>query len=553
MSEPVLSVKDLSVVFHLRRGDFTAVNKISFDIMPGEVLGVVGESGAGKSMTGTAIMGLVDRPGEVSSTSITLNGDRIDGLDEESLRKIRGRRIGMVMQDPLTSLNPLFTVGEQLIETIRRHLPLNEKQAKARAIELLAEAGIPSPEDRIDAYPHQFSGGMRQRVVISLALAAEPELVIADEPTSALDVSVQAQIIKVLKRLCAERGVAVMLITHDMGVIAEAADRMIVMNKGEIVETGTVGDIIHRPKEPYTIKLIDAIPSIKEQNPRYAAAVARGDEGDAAVTDAPLVRAENLSMVFDLSPSLLSRLTGRNRKIVNAVNDVSFQIERGKTYGLVGESGSGKSTCARMMVGLLRPTDGNVLLEGTDIWNDKDAAAKRRSKIQMIFQDPYASLNPRWRVGDIIAEPMRQLGIARNNKEITEKVAYLLDRVRLDPVVMRKYPHEFSGGQRQRIAIARALSSEPEFIICDEPTSALDVSVQAQVLELMSQLQDEFGLTYLLISHNLAVVRQMADAVGVLHNGVLVESGPVEDIFSAPKADYTRMLLDAVPDIAKVA
>ncbi|MBN14564.1 MAG: ABC transporter ATP-binding protein [Pelagibacterium sp.] len=552
MSQPVLSVKDLSVVFHLRRGDFTAVKSISFDIMPGEVLGVVGESGAGKSMTGTAIMGLIDPPGEISSTSITLSGDRIDGLDEESLRKIRGRRIGMVMQDPLTSLNPLFTVGEQLIETIRRHLPLSQDEARARAIALLADAGIPDPQNRIDSYPHQFSGGMRQRVVISLALAAEPELVIADEPTSALDVSVQAQIIKVLKRLCAERGVAVMLITHDMGVIAEAADRMIVMNKGEIVETGSVGDIINRPKMDYTIKLIEAIPSITAQNPRYAAAVAKGHSFASEKTDEPLVVVDNLTKQFDLSGSFLSRITGRNRKIVQAVNGVSFSIQRGQTYGLVGESGSGKSTCARMMVGLLPPTSGTVSLEGTDIWS-KGAEKKRRSKIQMIFQDPYASLNPRWRVGEIIAEPMRALGIARKPGEIAERVADLLERVRLDPVSMRKYPHEFSGGQRQRIAIARALSSQPEFIICDEPTSALDVSVQAQVLELMSRLQEEFGLTYLLISHNLAVVRQMADEVGVLHNGNLVETGPVEQIFGSPQADYTRMLLDAVPDISKVA
>ena len=552
MSQPVLSVKDLSVVFHLRRGDFTAVKSISFDIMPGEVLGVVGESGAGKSMTGTAIMGLIDPPGEISSTSITLSGDRIDGLDEESLRKIRGRRIGMVMQDPLTSLNPLFTVGEQLIETIRRHLPLSQDEARARAIALLADAGIPDPQNRIDSYPHQFSGGMRQRVVISLALAAEPELVIADEPTSALDVSVQAQIIKVLKRLCAERGVAVMLITHDMGVIAEAADRMIVMNKGEIVETGSVGDIINRPKMDYTIKLIEAIPSITAQNPRYAAAVAKGHSFASEKTDEPLVVVDSLTKQFDLSGSFLSRITGRNRKIVQAVNGVSFSIQRGQTYGLVGESGSGKSTCARMMVGLLPPTSGTVSLEGTDIWS-KGAEKKRRSKIQMIFQDPYASLNPRWRVGEIIAEPMRALGIARKPGEIAERVADLLERVRLDPVSMRKYPHEFSGGQRQRIAIARALSSQPEFIICDEPTSALDVSVQAQVLELMSRLQEEFGLTYLLISHNLAVVRQMADEVGVLHNGNLVETGPVEQIFGSPQADYTRMLLDAVPDISKVA
>jgi peptide/nickel transport system ATP-binding protein len=343
-----------------------------------------------------------------------------------------------------------------------------------------------------------------------------------------------------------------MLITHDMGVIAEAADRMIVMNKGKIVETGTVADIILRPKETYTQKLIEAIPSIKAQNPRFVAAAAKGAAPAEEKSDA-LVVVENLSKEFDLSPSMLSRITGRNRKIVKAVNDVSFTIARGQTYGLVGESGSGKSTCARMLVGLLPPTAGSVKVEGVDIWRDRHAAAKRRSKIQMIFQDPYASLNPRWRVGQIIAEPMRALGITRNAGEIADRVADLLRRVRLDPEAMRKYPHEFSGGQRQRIAIARALSSQPEFIICDEPTSALDVSVQAQVLELMSQLQEEFGLTYLLISHNLAVVRQMADAVGVLHNGILVENAPVEDIFGAPKADYTRMLLDAVPDIAKVA
>ncbi len=553
MTEPLLSVRDLKVVFHLRRGDFTAVNGISFDIMPGEVLGVVGESGAGKSMTGTAIMGLIDHPGEVTVGQISLKGERIDGLDEEGYRKIRGKRIGMVMQDPLTSLNPLYTVGEQLIETIQRHLPLNQAQARERAIKLLAEAGIPSPEERIDAYPHQFSGGMRQRVVISLALAAEPDLVIADEPTSALDVSVQAQIIKVLKELCASRGVGVMLITHDMGVIAEAADRMIVMNKGEIVETGTVGDIIKRPKEPYTIKLIEAIPSIKSQNPRYVAAAAKGEVTAANDDDAPLVTVENLYCEFDLSPSVLSRLFGGNRKIVKAVNDVSFTIRRGSTYGLVGESGSGKSTCARMMVGLQPPTAGSVRLEGVDIWKDRGASAKRRRSIQMIFQDPYASLNPRWRVGDIIAEPIRALGLSSSRSEITDRVADLLTKVRLDPAVMSKYPHEFSGGQRQRIAIARALSSQPEFIICDEPTSALDVSVQAQVLELMTALQEEFGLTYLLISHNLAVVRQMADSVGVLHHGVLVENGPVEEIFSNPQADYTRMLLDAVPDISKVA
>jgi ABC-type glutathione transport system ATPase component len=543
MTEPIISVRNLVVEFPLRRGLFTAVDDVSFDIMPGEILGVVGESGAGKSMTGAAIIGLIEPPGHIAGGEIYLSGKRIDNLPPEEMAKLRGKRIGMVFQDPLTSLNPLYTVGQQLVETIRRHLPMNEAQARQRAIELLGEAGIPSPETRIDSYPHQFSGGMRQRVVIALALSAEPDLIIADEPTSALDVSVQAQIIKVLKQLCESRGAAVMLVTHDMGVIAETATRMIVMNKGKIVETGSVGDIIKRPREEYTIGLIDSIPSIRDETRRHEVAPAATQ----------LVKVENLTRDFDLSPSFFDRLVkGSKRSVVKAVQDVSFGIRKGSTYGLVGESGSGKSTCARMLVGLIPPTSGRVLLEDEDIWASGSGTQKRRQRVQMIFQDPYASLNPRWRVGDIIAEPMRALKLVRGKREAEERVADLLEKVRLDPIVMRKFPHEFSGGQRQRIAIARALSSQPEFIVCDEPTSALDVSVQAQVLDLMRGLQDEFGLTYLLISHNLAVVRQMADDVGVMHGGVLVEQGPVDEIFDDPKVEYTRMLLNSVPDISKV-
>ncbi|MGQ2903854.1 MAG: ABC transporter ATP-binding protein [Neoaquamicrobium sediminum] len=543
MTEPIISVRNLVVEFPLRRGLFTAVNDVSFDIMPGEILGVVGESGAGKSMTGAAIIGLIEPPGHIAGGEIYLSGKRIDNLPPEEMAKLRGKRIGMVFQDPLTSLNPLYTVGQQLVETIRRHLPMNEAQARQRAIELLGEAGIPSPETRIDSYPHQFSGGMRQRVVIALALSAEPDLIIADEPTSALDVSVQAQIIKVLKQLCESRGAAVMLVTHDMGVIAETATRMIVMNKGRIVETGTVGDIIKRPKEEYTIGLIDSIPSIRDETRRH----------DVPPAATQLVKVENLTRDFDLSPSFFDRLVkGSKRSIVKAVQDVSFGIRKGSTYGLVGESGSGKSTCARMLVGLIPPTSGRVLLEDEDIWESGSGTQKRRQRVQMIFQDPYASLNPRWRVGDIIAEPMRALKLVSGKREAEDRVADLLEKVRLDPIVMHKFPHEFSGGQRQRIAIARALSSQPEFIVCDEPTSALDVSVQAQVLDLMRGLQDEFGLTYLLISHNLAVVRQMADDVGVMHGGVLVEQGPVDEIFDDPKVEYTRMLLNSVPDISKV-
>ena len=545
MTEPVLSVRDLVVDFPFHDESFRAVDGVSFDIAPGEVLGVVGESGAGKSMTGAAVIGLIEPPGRITRGEIRLQGQRIDNLPEQQRAKLRGKRIGMVFQDPLTSLNPLYTIGRQLVETIRRHLPLSEEQARQRAVDLLTEAGIPRAAERLESYPHQFSGGMRQRVVIALAIAAEPELIIADEPTSALDVSVQAQIIKVLKKLCANHNAAVMLVTHDMGVIAETADRMIVMHRGRIVETGSVGDIIKRPREPYTIRLIEAIPSIRRRH---------GEEGVVAPASAkPLVEVRGLSREFDITSGPMFRFLQPQREIVKAVNDVSFTVPRGETYGLVGESGSGKSTCARMMVGLLRPTGGQILLDGKDIWAGREGAQQRRRRVQMIFQDPYASLNPRWRVADIVAEPIRALGLATSRSEIEDRVAELLRKVRLDTGALRKYPHEFSGGQRQRIAIARALSSRPEFIVCDEPTSALDVSVQAQVLELMQQLQQEFSLTYVLISHNLAVVRQMASTVGVLHGGVLVESGPVDEIFEQPRADYTRMLLDSVPDISRVA
>jgi ABC-type glutathione transport system ATPase component len=547
MTEPVLSVKNLVVDFPFHDEVFRAVDDISFEIMPGEVVGVVGESGAGKSMTGSAVIGLIERPGRITRGEIRLKGERIDNLPEEQKARLRGKRIGMVFQDPLTSLNPLYTVGEQLVETIRTHLPLGEAEARQRAIDLLAEAGIPKAAERIDSYPHQFSGGMRQRVVIALAIAAEPELIIADEPTSALDVSVQAQIIKVLKKLCANHGAAVMLITHDMGVIAQTADRMVVMHQGRIVETGTVGEIIRHPREPYTVKLINSIPTIaRDPGAKPLPAPANDDTG-------AFVQIKGLVRDFELGNAGFFRRLSGGMQMFRAVDNVSFSIEKGKTYGLVGESGSGKSTCAKMIVGLVRPTAGQILVDGHDMWAGGAGASERRKRVQMIFQDPYASLNPRWRVKDIVAEPMRTLGIATGRGEVEARVADLLTKVRLDPTVMRKFPHEFSGGQRQRIAIARALSSQPEFIVCDEPTSALDVSVQAQVLDLMSALQEEFGLTYLLISHNLAVVRQMSSAVGVLHNGVLVESGPTDAIFDNPQADYTRMLLDAVPDISKVA
>jgi ABC-type glutathione transport system ATPase component len=459
MTEPVLSIKDLVVEFPFRDDVFRAVDGVSFDIMPGEVVGVVGESGAGKSMTGSAVIGLIDPPGHIAGGEIRLKGERIDNLPEEQKARLRGKRIGMVFQDPLTSLNPLYTVGEQLIETIRTHLPLSEAQARQKAIDLLAEAGIPKAAERIDSYPHQFSGGMRQRVVIALAIAAEPELIIADEPTSALDVSVQAQIIKVLKKLCSSHGAAVMLITHDMGVIAQTADRMVVMHQGKVVETGTVGDIIRRPRQPYTIKLINSIPTIQRQDGAAPTTAANDDSA--------YVQVKQLVKDYEIGGGGFLKLLPGKVEVFRAVNEVSFSIPKGKTFGLVGESGSGKSTCAKMIVGLVRPTSGQITVDGHDIWAGGAGHQERRKRVQMIFQDPYASLNPRWRVSEIIAEPMRTLGIARNRSEVDDRVAELLRRVRLDPSVMRKFPHEFSGGQRQRIAIARALSSQPEFIVCD--------------------------------------------------------------------------------------
>ena len=616
MAQPLLQVSDLRVEFPTRWGTLVAVDGVSFHIDPGEVLGVVGESGAGKSMTGSAIIGLLEPPGRIAGGEIRLDGQRIDGLAYDEIRRIRGRRIGAIFQDPLTSLDPLYTVGRQLVETMLTHLPLTPRQARERAIELLHEVGIPGPEERIDHYPHQFSGGMRQRVVIALALCAGPRLIIADEPTTALDVSIQAQIITLLKRLCAEHGTAVLLITHDMGVIAETADRVAVMYAGRIGEIGSVADVIHRPRFPYTVGLMGSIPAIGEEvarltqidgsmprlneiptgcsyHPRCPLAFARctierpelAPVGGAAVAcwlyhDAgkagapvglerapreasaaterarrepkPLIRVAGLKRHFDVSPPWIERLLERKEKrIVYAVNGVDFAIARGETFGLVGESGCGKSTLARQIVGLYGLTAGTISYQGVSLSTPHERAHNHafQAKMQMIFQDPHASLNPRWRVYDIVAEPMRARGLVSSAAETRERVGELLHQVGLSAADGRRYPHEFSGGQRQRISIARALGGEPEFLVCDEPTSALDVSVQAQILNLMADLQARLGLTYLFISHDLAVVHHIASTVGVMYLGRLVELADTRRLFKHPRHPYTRMLLDAVPDL----
>ncbi|MFG0785191.1 dipeptide ABC transporter ATP-binding protein [Delftia tsuruhatensis] len=559
----VLSVRGLSVTFDTYKGPVQVLDDVSFDIAPGEILGVVGESGAGKSMTGAAVIGLIEPPGRISAGTVQLRGERIDTLRGEDLRRIRGRRIGSIFQDPLTSLNPVYTVGRHLVETIRTHLPVSEKEAEARALALLEEVEIPQARERMAQYPHQFSGGMRQRVAIALALCAEPELIIADEPTTALDVSVQAQIIALLRRVCKERGAAAMLITHDMGVIAETADRVMVMYQGRVLETGPVRQVLDAPQQPYTQVLMGAIPSVHHRVQRLPVPEVGGGPAAPAVPWQPgagaqepaaaLLEVRDLCKKFDLSSGWLARLLAReDKKILKAVDGVGFSIRRGSTFGLVGESGSGKSTVARMVAGLTPPTSGTVLFDGVDKWSPAAQTVAMRRRFQMIFQDPYASLNPRWTVQELIAEPLQVLALTAGKDETAERVQEALRRVRMKPDDARKYPHQFSGGQRQRIAIARALASRPEFIICDEPTSALDVSVQAQVLNLMRDLQEEFGLTYLLISHNLAVIRHMCDDIGVMQRGRLVETGEAGAVLDAPQHPYTRALMAAVPDMEHV-
>lgn len=615
--KPLLEVRNLRVEFPTREATLVAVDDISFHINAGEVLGVVGESGAGKSMTGAAIIGLIEPPGRIAAGEIIFDGQRIDTLSDGEIRQIRGRHIGAIFQDPLTSLNPLHTVGRQITDTIVTHLPLTQKQARTRALELLKEVGIPSAQERIDHYPHQFSGGMRQRVVIALALCADPKLIIADEPTTALDVSIQAQIINLLKGLCSQHGTAIMLVTHDMGVIAETADRVAVMYAGRIGEIGPVADIIHNPKLPYTIGLMGSIPTIGEKvvkliqingsmprltalpsgcrfHPRCPSAfdqcskarpelLANGSsevacwiydpeigKGKSVVVadkpqkqlakskdrtepGKPLLTVKGLKQYFDVSPPLLTRLLERTgRKVVRAVDGLDFTINRGETFGLVGESGCGKSTVARAIVGLYKTTGGTIEFDYSNGEHSHAVSSKRdNDRMQMIFQDPHASLNPRWRVREIVAEAM-PAATASSKQAISDRVNELLQQVGLSGEDAKKYPHEFSGGQRQRISIARVLAGEPEFLVCDEPTSALDVSVQAQILNLMADLQKRMNLTYLFISHDLAVVNHISTKVGVMYLGRLVEWADTETLFNNPQHPYTRMLLDSIPDLDNI-
>jgi len=565
----LLDIRNLRVEFPSRRGSLVAVDDVSLSVEPGDILGVVGESGAGKSTVGNAAIGLLEPPGEMTAGEIHLAGRRIDDLEEAQKRKLRGKRMGMIFQDPLTSLNPLQTIEQQLVETIDLHLGTGEAAARRRAVDLLRQVGIPEPGLRVKQHPHQFSGGMRQRVVIALALAAEPDVIIADEPTTALDVSIQAQILDLMRSLCKEENVGMMIITHDMGVIADVTDRVAVMYRGRLVEHGATDQVLGRPEHPYTRSLISAVPRPDVKLVRFPLVTYIEDAGETprsidverhwlgrardfeeagrggAPAHGPLVSLESLHMRFTTRRAFLRR----NRVYLDAVQDVSLDIHEGEVFGLVGESGSGKSTVARMICGLHAPVAGAIRFAGTELTalrREADLDPFRR-QMQMIFQDPYSSLNPRMRVRDIVAEPIRFHRLADGRDEVEDIVADLLEQVGLGAGAATRYPHEFSGGQRQRISIARALATRPRFLICDEPTSALDVSIQAQVLNLLKDLQALLGLTMLFISHDLPVIRQMCDRVGVMQGGRLCEVRETEALFENPEHDYTRHLLDLMP------
>ncbi|MBO9411878.1 MULTISPECIES: ABC transporter ATP-binding protein [unclassified Ruegeria] len=555
----LLTINDLTVEFPTRRQLFTAVDHVDLSVEPGEIHGLVGESGAGKSTIGAAIMGLLDRPGRIASGTIKLRGDQISGIDADAMRGLRGKKISMIFQDPLTSLNPLFTVREQLVETIQAHLGGSDAEANKRARDLIDRVGIPDPDTRLDQYPHQFSGGMRQRVVIALALCTEPDVIIADEPTTALDVSVQAQILDLIKELATERQVGVILITHDMGVIADTTDKVTVMYAGKVVESGPTSQVMGQPTHEYTKSLIAAVPRPTLKLHRFPQISYGGRETRFAIEDMarhwPKVDNDTSKPVFEIRNLTKRFLQKRgllpwDRTYFTAVDDVSFDIRAGEVFGVVGESGSGKSTVARMIAGLYPVDGGTITFEGqtvSDLTN-KAALDAYRKNIQMIFQDPYSSLNPRMRVDEIVAEPIRHHKLM-DGADIKRRVDELLDQVGLGHEAGLKYPHEFSGGQRQRISIARALATQPRFLICDEPTSALDVSIQAQILNILKDLQEHLGLTLLFISHDLPVVRQMCDRVAVMKQGKVVELQETNDLFANPQTEYASELLRLMPKL----
>ncbi len=604
--KPALRIHALSTVLDTPRGRLRAVDDVGFELRPGECFALVGESGSGKSMTALSIMRLLPEAGRIVGGEVGLDGVDLLGLPEAAMRSVRGRRIAMIFQEPSTALNPVLSVGRQIVEVMERHAELSREEAKRKALELLRSVGIPDAERRFEQYPFELSGGLKQRAMIAGALAVDPEVLIADEPTTALDVTIQAQILELLARLLRERGMALLLITHDLGIVARMAHRVAVMYAGEIVEIAEREAFMRAPQHPYSQKLFAALPSprrragelavIQGQVPpltqefracRFAercdqafdrcrmeapamlearpgqlarchlreagpaapralgSALEKNPQAISAAGDV-LLRIRDLQVHFPIRRGLLKRTVG----YVRAVDGVSFELRAGRTLALVGESGSGKTTTGKAILQLIAPTAGSVRFADTELTTLSRAEIRpRRSAMQIIFQDPYGSLNPRMRVLEILLEGMRSLGIGRDDAERTARITRLLGEVGLPAEALGRYPHEFSGGQRQRIAIARALAVEPKLIVCDEPTSALDVSVQAQILNLLRALQQRLGIAYLFITHNIAVVEYLAHEVAVMYQGKIVEHGDVDRVLGAPAHPYTRELLAAVPTI----
>jgi peptide/nickel transport system ATP-binding protein len=623
----LLEVEDLTVNFYTEEGVVTAVDGLSYSVAAGEKFGVVGESGAGKSVSALSVMDLIEDPGRIESGTVRFKGRDLGAMDESEVRAVRGNEVAMIFQDAGTALNPVYTVGEQIAEAIRHHLDYDERAARERTIRLLDEVGIPDPATRYSDYPHEFSGGMQQRVVVAMALSCDPDLLIADEPTTALDVTTEAKILERIESLAEEFDTAVQLITHDLGVVAEVCDRVMVMYAGEPVEKASVEELYYDPQHPYTVGLMSSIPRLGDRRQelqaipgtmpdlvntpsgcrfhprcpyaeeacahtrpglvdpetgepaeegRGAACLAHtgdldgeldysvevreavpestGPTGTPAATTRngegggePILRAENLTKHFDAGSGVLDSLLGRGGR-VRAVDGVDLELYEGETLGIVGESGCGKTTLARSLLRLVEPTAGTVHYRGEDLTAASDARLRSlRKDVQYIFQDPFASLNPRQTVGDIVGEPLDVHGLA-SGEERAARVDELLDTVGLNPSHAGRYPHEFSGGQRQRIGIARALAVDPEVIVCDEPVSALDVSVQAQILNLLADLQEEFGISYILIAHDLSVVEHLSDRIAVMYLGEFVERGTTEEVFSPPFHPYTDALLSAVPE-----
>ncbi|MDO8285637.1 MAG: dipeptide ABC transporter ATP-binding protein [Rhodoferax sp.] len=548
----LISVQDLRVAFRMGKShSVEAVKGVSFDIPVNSTVALVGESGSGKSVSAMSIVRLLPENAIVDANSkILYNGKDLLRAPIEDLRDLRGKDISVVFQEPMSSLNPVFTVGDQIAEVLRIHLKLNRKQSLDRALELMTEVGIPNPKERLNAYPHQLSGGQQQRVMIAIAIACEPKLLIADEPTTALDVTVQRQIVELLARLQQRQKMSMLFISHDLGLVGEISDRVVVMRNGVVRETGDAETIFTTPKDAYTQALLACRPRL-DARPRRLAVI------DDIMNQRPVITEERISAPAN-GPALIEVKGLRKdyplktglfkRSVFSAVKGADFSLHKGRTLGVVGESGSGKTTVGMMLTRLTDATAGSIMFEGIDLATLSAAQMRAyRSRIQIIFQNPYASLNPRFTIGQILMEPMRIHSIGKDEDERAHRAVALIEKVGLPPEAFGKYPHEFSGGQRQRIAIARCLTMKPEIIVCDESVSALDVSVQATVLNLLLDLQEEFGLTYVFISHDLAVVKYMADDILVMNQGEIVERGSSDEIYNRPQHAYTRQLLGAIP------